>query len=206
MADVPVGRSTIGILRALWHRFRKYWPEIAAFVAMMAYTLVRTLFVAHGVDSVAHTDWRVFLLIEVVFTVPYVWGIGDLVRGAMLGTHSRRREWLGIVGVLSGVIAPYAYLAAFGGLQHAQSAVITLTMIALAMVGLRKSLQKLSNAKKERVEREHALEVRMSETQRLRELEQQVRIRATHQTPPAPVGVLVEPTVIPDPTLPDLRP
>lgn len=171
VVDVPSGPSLIGLARSLWHRLGKYWPELTAFVLMMAYTAVRTLFVAQGVDSVARTDWRVFLLIEVVFTVPYVWGIGDLVRGAMLGTHSRRRELAGTVGVLSGVIAPYLYLAAFGGLQHVQSAVITLAMIALAMVGLRKSLKKLSAAKRERREREQALQVRLSETARLRELE-----------------------------------
>ena len=51
-----------------------------------------------------------------------------------------------------------------------QSAVITIAMIALAMVGLRNALKKLSNAKRERRERELALEVRLSETQRLREL------------------------------------
>lgn len=170
--DVQSGPSALLIARSLWHRLRKYWPEIAAFVLMMVYTAVRTFFVAHGVDSVAQTDWRIFLLLEIIFTVPYVWGIGDLVRGAMTGTHTKRREWLGLVGVLSGVVAPYLYLAAWGGLQHVQSAIITLVMIAVAMVGLRKSLKRLSAAKTERVERERAQEIRLSETQRLRELEQ----------------------------------
>ena len=195
--DLPSGPSSLGLARALWHRFRKYWPEIAAFVAMMAYTAVRTLFVAHGVDSVARTDWRVFLLIEVVFTVPYVWGIGDLIRGALTGTHSKRREWLGIVAVLSGVVAPYAYLAALGGLQHVQSAVITLTMIALAVVGLRRSLNRLSRAKRERRVREQALAVRQSETQRLRDLHL-LRESGPAAGPPARL------TLPADATLPDL--
>lgn len=160
-----------GIARTLWHRLAKYWPEIAAFVAMMAYTAVRTFFVAHGVDSVARTDWRIFLLIEVVFTVPYVWGIGDLVRGAMLGTHSRRREALGVAAVMAGVVAPYAYIAAFGGLLHVQSAIITAAMVVLALVGLLRSLKKLSDTRAERSQRERAQEGRLTETQRLRELE-----------------------------------
>lgn len=169
---VSPGPSPLILVRALWHRLRKYWPEIAAFVLMMAYTAVRTFFVAHGVDSVARTDWRIFLFLEIVFTVPYVWGIGDLVRGAMTGTHSKRHEWTGILAVLSGVAAPYLYLALYGGLQHVQSAIITCVMIILAMVGLQRSLKKLRDTKLERLEREAALEVRRSETQRLRELEE----------------------------------
>ncbi len=171
LASASAVSPVFQIARSLWHRLGKYWPEITAFVLMMAYTAVRTLLVAQGVDSVARTDWRIFLALEILFTVPYVWGIGDLVRGAMLGTHSKRRDWLGMVAVLSGVLVPYIYLAAFGGLQHVQSAVITVVMIALAMVGLRKSLKKLSRAKEERKERERALEERLSETQRLLELE-----------------------------------
>ncbi len=149
--------SLVLSLRTVVHRFRKFWPEIAAFVAMMAYTALRTVAVAKGVDTVSHTDWRVFLVIEIVMTVPYIWGIGDLVRGAMTGTHSRQRSTLGMVAVIAGVAGPYVYIALAGGLHHIQSALITLVMVVLAVLGLRQSLAKLARTSRERRAREAAI-------------------------------------------------
>ena len=143
--------------RSLLHRFRKYWPEASGFAVMMVYTAVRTVLVANGIDTVARTDWRVFLLIEVVTTVPYVWGIGDLIRGAMLGTYRFSRTLLGFAAVLAGVILPYAYIAMFGGFHHHRSALITLGMIIVACIGLRQGLARLGRARRERHARESAL-------------------------------------------------
>ncbi len=141
-------------IRTIAHRFRKFWPEITGFTLMMVYTAARTVAVAQGIDSVAHTDWRVFLAIEIVTTIPYVWGIGDLVRGAMTGTHPKSRATLGMVCVMTGVIMPYLYIALFGGLRHLQSGIITLVMVVLAVIGLQKSLGKLAKTSRERRERE----------------------------------------------------
>ena len=143
--------------RSLLHRFRKYWPEASGFALMMVYTAVRTVLVANGIDTVARTDWRIFLVIEVVTTVPYVWGIGDLIRGAMLGTYRFSRTLLGFAAVLAGVILPYAYIWMFGGFHHHRSALITLGMIIVACIGLRQGLARLARARRERHAREAAL-------------------------------------------------
>lgn len=127
---------------------------------MMVYTAVRTLLVAKGIDTVAHTDWRIFLIIEVITTVPYVWGIGDLVRGAMLGTYPFSRTLLGFGAVLAGVILPYAYIGLFGGFHHRRSALITFAMILVACIGLRQGLARLARARRERHAREAVLATR----------------------------------------------
>lgn len=154
--EPPTRTSTWDTLRSLAHRYRKYWPEVTGFVLMMGYTALRTVAVAKGIDTVAHTDWRIFLVIEIVTTVPYVWGIGDLVRGAMLGTHRVWRTLLGFTAVLAGVILPYAYIGMFGGFHHHRSALITLAMIVVACVGLRQGLARLARARRERLAREAA--------------------------------------------------
>ncbi len=163
--DLPSRTAPWETFRSLAHRFRKYWPEASGFALMMVYTAVRTALVAKGIDTVAHTDWRIFLLIEVVTTVPYVWGIGDLVRGAMLGTHPFSRTLLGFAAVLAGVVLPYAYIGMFGGFHHWRSALITLAMILVACVGLRQGLARLARARRERHAREAALAAREPATE-----------------------------------------
>lgn len=154
--EPPATTTTWDTLRSLAHRYRKYWPEVTGFILMMGYTALRTLAVAKGIDTVAHTDWRVFLVIEIVTTVPYVWGIGDLVRGAMLGTYRLGRTVLGFVAVLAGVILPYAYIGMYGGFHHRRSALITVAMILVALVGLRQGLARLAKARRARLAREAA--------------------------------------------------
>ncbi len=158
--DQPSGTALWETLRSLLHRFRKYWPEASGFALMMVYTAARTMLVAKGIDTVAHTDWRIFLLIEVVTTVPYVWGIGDLVRGAMLGSHPFSRTLLGFAAVLAGVILPYAYIGMFGGFHHGRSALITIAMILVACIGLRQGLARLARTRRARHAREAAIAVR----------------------------------------------
>ena len=153
---VHVSTSIVETVRAVYHRSRKFWPEITAFVLMMIYSAFRTIAVATGVDTVAQTDWRVFLVIEIVTTIPYVWGIGDLVRGAMTGSHSRTRNMIGTICVLGGIAGPYVYIALYGGLHHLQSGLITLAMVIIAVIGLRKSLAKLARTSRERRAREAA--------------------------------------------------
>ncbi len=160
--DPPASTTPWETFRSLLHRFRKYWPEASGFALMMVYTAVRTVLVAKGIDTVAHTDWRIFLLIEIVTTVPYVWGIGDLVRGAMLGTHPFSRTLLGFAAVLAGVILPYAYIGMFGGFRHHRSALITIGMILVACIGVRQGLARLARARRERHAREAALAARES--------------------------------------------
>ena len=149
--------STVDTARRLVHRLRKYWPEIIGFLVMMAYTAIRTLAVAHGVDTVAHTSWKIFLAIEIITTVPYVWGIGDLVRGAMTGAHSKLRGALGMGCVLLGIFAPYVYLLSGGGLRHIKSAVITAIMVVLALIGLTRSLRRLARTSANRRARQELL-------------------------------------------------
>ncbi|MDO5285927.1 MAG: hypothetical protein Q4G45_03785 [Actinomycetia bacterium] len=156
-ASAPQGlASVVDTFRTIYHRFRKFWPEVTAFVLMMVYTAFRTVAVATGIDTVAQTDWRVFLVLEIVTTVPYVWGIGDLVRGAMTGSHSRTRGTVAMVCVLVGVAGPYVYIALYGGLRHIQSGLITLVMVVIAVIGLRKSLARLAKTSRERRAREAA--------------------------------------------------
>lgn len=155
--DLPTRATPWETFRSLLHRFRKYWPEASGFAVMMVYTALRTVLVANGIDTVARTDWRIFLLIEIVTTVPYVWGIGDLVRGAMLGTYKFSRTLLGFAAVLAGVILPYAYIGVFGGFHHHRSALITIGMILVACIGLRQGLARLARARRERHAREAAL-------------------------------------------------
>jgi hypothetical protein len=160
--DPPSSAAPWETFRSLAHRFRKYWPEASGFAVMMVYTAVRTALVAKGIDTVARTDRRIFLLIEVVTTVPYVWGIGDLVRGAMLGTYKFSRTLLGFAAVLAGVILPYAYIGMFGGFHHRRSALITIAMILVACIGLRQGLARLARTRRERHAREAALAAKES--------------------------------------------
>lgn len=146
--------TRIRTIRTILHRYPKYWPEVTGFLLMMAYTAARTLAVAHGVDTVAHTHWQIFLIIEIVTTLPYVWGIGDLVRGAVSGAHSTLRDGVGMISVLTGIFAPYVYLAAAGGMRHHQSALITGIMVIIALIGLAHSLRKLGRTNRARRERE----------------------------------------------------
>lgn len=158
--DLQTSATQWETFRSLLHRFRKYWPEASGFAVMMVYTAARTVIVANGIDTVARTDWRIFLLIEIVTTVPYVWGIGDLVRGAMLGTYRFSRTLLGFAAVLAGVILPYAYIGMFGGFHHHRSALITIGMIFVACIGLRQGLARLARARRERHAREASLAAR----------------------------------------------
>jgi len=103
---------------------KKYKPEIIASILLIAYTIVRTVVVAYSITPVSNVDWRVFLAIELVTTVPYVWAMGDIIRrSAKVGSEqsgNRQRRYLAVTVAVLSLLAPYAYLAAYGSLGTTQ--------------------------------------------------------------------------------------
>lgn len=102
---------------------RKYWPEILACILLVAYTIVRTLVVAYGISPVSQVSWQVFLAIEIITTVPYVWAMGAIIRRSSKKQESeqgRQKLWFAIFVAGISLLAPYAYLAMYGTLTSAQ--------------------------------------------------------------------------------------
>ena len=109
---------------------KKYQPEIVSALLLIAYTIIRTLIVAGGISPVSNADWRVFLVIEVVTTVPYVWALGDIVRASLnKAKRSTFRNFVAITTALVAFAAPYIYLILTGAAQTNQGLIILLFMV-----------------------------------------------------------------------------
>lgn len=132
-------------------RLKKYWPEVVACVLLVAYTIVRTIVVAYGISPVSEVSWQIFLAIEIITTVPYVWAVGVIVRRS-----SKRREgqvvsrlWVPATVAVVSLLAPYVYLAMYGTLTSAQGigiflgllVIFTLPSLTRLVVKIRRRLQ-----------------------------------------------------------------
>lgn len=102
---------------------KRYWPEIIACLVLIGYTIVRTLVVAHGISPVSHVSWQIFLWIEIVTTVPYVWAMGVIIRQSATKAgdgRMKRRLWYAVIVAAVSLLAPYVYLACYGSLGTTQ--------------------------------------------------------------------------------------
>lgn len=112
---------------------RRYRPEIIASIFLVVYTAVRTVVVAQGISPVSSVDWRVFLGIELVTTIPYVWAMGDLMRRAarQSGTSpaQMRRRIFAMTVAASSLLAPYVYLAVYGSLATVRGAWVFIALL-----------------------------------------------------------------------------
>lgn len=112
-------------------RLKKYWPEFIASLLLVAYTIVRTIVVAQGISPVSQVSWQIFLVIEIITTVPYVWAVGAIVRrsGKSRQGQSASHLWLPVVVAVVSLLAPYTYLAMYGTLTSTQGIGIFLGLL-----------------------------------------------------------------------------
>ena len=111
----------------------KYWPEIAACLLLILYTIVRTIVVAQGISPISQVNWQVFLGIEIVTTVPYVWAVGAIVRRSAKKKQNlgSQRIWIAVIVAIVSLLAPYVYLAMYGALTSVQGIGIFLGLLIL---------------------------------------------------------------------------
>jgi hypothetical protein len=112
------GENTVNDLNK--KNFRGYFenrkPELISGLGLLAYTALRTEAVRRGISPDSDTDWRVFLGIEAVTTVPYVLGTGDVIRSIKTpGNFSKSRMIASGTVALGSFMAPYGYVGATGG-------------------------------------------------------------------------------------------
>lgn len=113
MMDDTETQQAVGEART---RLADWRAEIIASIVLVGYTLVRTLAVAEGISPRDHAvSWRVFLVVEIGTTLPYVYGMGVLARSAA-GRLGHRDPSRVVAAALAGgsLLAPYAYLAVQG--------------------------------------------------------------------------------------------
>lgn len=110
-------------------------PVIVGAVALLAYTLARTLAVANGVSPYSSVSWKLFLAIEVVTTPQISWGWVDYARqvsGRRPCTLSRRLYVF--VALLTGILAPYVYIAVAAGRMPIDVWVVTAAVSVICLI------------------------------------------------------------------------
>ena len=111
--------------------------EILAAVALVAYSVVRTVAVAMGISARDHAvSWRIFLLVELATTPPYVYGMGSLARNAV-GKLGKRDPNLVIAFILAigSLLGPYLYIGIQGRGMPTTVWIVTTAVVVLCLIG-----------------------------------------------------------------------